>query len=123
MQLKPPFPKNYPCSPTAATFDSASKANGCVEYRYDSRELPREFRHIIIHFHMNILAKVSREKMAEVAPMLNAIHAQEDREAAMVEKGRQREGKTVGHATGCGVLNIGDRFGGIAELHFIPYGA
>lgn len=45
-----------------------------------------DWQRCVFHFHRNILAKVSREKMAEVAPMLKAIHAQEDREAAM-EKG------------------------------------
>jgi len=45
-----------------------------------------DWQRCFFHFHRNILAKVSREKMAEVALMLKAIHAQEDRKAAM-EKG------------------------------------
>ena len=41
-----------------------------------------EWQRCIFHFHRNILAKVPRERVAEVAPMLKAIQAQESKEAA-----------------------------------------
>jgi transposase-like protein len=48
-----------------------------------SQCFPRaEWQRRVFHFHWNILSKMSREKVSEVAPMLKAIHAQENREAA-----------------------------------------
>ena len=41
-----------------------------------------DWQRCIFHFHRNILAKVPREKVPEVAPMLKAIQAQESMEAA-----------------------------------------
>ena len=41
-----------------------------------------EWQRCIFHFHRNILAKVPRERVVEVAPMLKAIQAQESKEAA-----------------------------------------
>jgi len=41
-----------------------------------------DWQRCIFHFHRNILAKVPREKVPEVAPMLKAIQAQESKEAA-----------------------------------------
>jgi transposase-like protein len=49
-----------------------------------SQCFPRaEWQRCVFHFHRNILSKVSREKMPEVAAMLKAIHAQEDHKVAM----------------------------------------
>ena len=45
----------------------------------------------VFHFHRNILSKVSREKIPEVAPMLKAIQAQEDRKAAMEKAASVKE--------------------------------
>ncbi len=41
-----------------------------------------DWQRCIFHFHRNILAKVPRERVSEVAPMLKAIQAQESKEAA-----------------------------------------
>jgi len=41
-----------------------------------------DWQRCIFHFHRNILAKVPRERVVEVAPMLKAIQAQESKEAA-----------------------------------------
>jgi transposase-like protein len=41
-----------------------------------------------VHFYRNILAKLPKAKMPEVLPMLKAVHAQEDR-AAAIEKAKQ----------------------------------
>ncbi len=60
-----------------------------------------DWQRCVFHFHRNILAKVSRVKMAEVGPMLKAIHAQEDRESAM-EKGA--EGSTCSASTRMSML-------------------
>lgn len=53
-----------------------------------------EWQRCVFHFHKNILSKVSREKVSEVAPMLKAIHAQESREAAK-EKAEKVAAKLV----------------------------
>ncbi len=41
-----------------------------------------KWQRCVVHFYRNVLAKVPRSKMPEVAAMLKAIHAQEDLEAA-----------------------------------------
>ena len=53
-----------------------------------------EWQRRVFHFHRNILSKMSREKVSEVTPMLKAIHAQEDREAAK-EKAEKVEANLV----------------------------
>jgi transposase-like protein len=70
-----------------------SKCLGLVEAV--SRWYPKsDWQRCIFHFHWNILTKVSREKMADVVPMLKAIHAVEDQEAAM-EKGASLKEKLL----------------------------
>lgn len=41
----------------------------------------------VVHFYRNVLGQVPRDKSREVAAMLKAIHAQEDREAALQKAG------------------------------------
>ena len=56
-----------------------------------SQCFPRaEWQRCVFHFHRNILSKVSREKMPEVAAMLKAIHAQEEHKAAMEKAAKVR---------------------------------
>lgn len=50
-----------------------------------------QWQRCVFHFHRNILSKVSREKIPEVAPMLKAIQAQEDRKAAMEKAASVKE--------------------------------
>ena len=63
----------------------SEKCSGQVEAM--SQCYPKaDWKRCVFYFYWNIPAKVSREKMADMGLMLKAIHAQEDREAAM-EKG------------------------------------
>ena len=56
-----------------------------------SQCFPRaEWQRCVFHFHRNILSKVSREQMPEVAAMLKPIHAQEDHKAAMEKAAKVR---------------------------------
>ena len=44
-----------------------------------------QWQRCVVHFYRNVLKDVPRTKAKEVAAMLKAIHAQEDREAALAK--------------------------------------
>ena len=42
-----------------------------------------KYQHCTVHFYRNVLSVVPKQKVADVAKMLKAIHAQEDKAAAL----------------------------------------
>jgi len=64
----------------------ADKCTGLIEAM--AEVFPRaRYQRCIVHFYRNVFSVVPRKKVKEVSAMLKAIHAQEDKEAAMKKIG------------------------------------
>ncbi len=64
----------------------ADKCSGLIEAM--AEVLPRaRYQRCIVHFYRNVFSVVPRKKVKEVSAMLKAIHAQEDKEAALKKIG------------------------------------
>ena len=50
-----------------------------------------KYQRCTVHFYWNVFSVVPKQKVKEVAKMLKAIHAQEDKEAALEKADEVRE--------------------------------